>query len=127
MHDPRDATLNILEFNYDKSAKCHKWHNFLRQVLPDEDDRKTLMEFIGYCFLPSHDFESFLFLYGKSGANGKSVILSVIRDFFGAENVSSLQLQQFEGHQTHALVGKFLNIGSEIDKKRHRQKVSSQF
>ena len=116
MHDPRDATLNILEFNYDKSAKCHKWHNFLRQVLPDEDDRKTLMEFIGYCFLPSHDFESFLFLYGKSGANGKSVILSVIRDFFGAENVSSLQLQQFEGHQTHALVGKFLNIGSEIDK-----------
>ena len=74
------------------------------------------MEFIGYCFLPSHDFESFLFLYGKSGANGKSVILSVIRDFFGAENVSSLQLQQFEGHQTHALVGKFLNIGSEIDK-----------
>ena len=116
MHDPRDATLNILEFNYDKSAKCHKWHNFLRQVLPDEDDRKTLMEFIGYCFLPSHDFESFLFLYGKSGANGKSVILSVIRDFFGAENVSSLQLQQFEGHQTHALVGKFLNIGAEIDK-----------
>ena len=116
MHDPRDATLNILEFNYDKNAKCPKWNKFLRQVLPDEDDQKTLMEFIGYCFMPSHEFESFLFLYGKSGANGKSVILSVIRDFFGAENVSSLQLQQFEGHQTHALVGKFLNIGSEIDK-----------
>ena len=116
MHDPRDATLNILEFNYDKGAKCPKWDKFLRQVLPDADDRKTLMEFIGYCFLPSHEFESFLFLYGKSGANGKSVILSVIRDFFGADNVSSLQLQQFEGHQTHALVGKFLNIGSEIDK-----------
>nr|WP_315106799.1 phage/plasmid primase, P4 family [uncultured Campylobacter sp.] len=116
MHDPQDATLNILEFNYDKSAKCPKWNKFLRQVLPDEDDQKTLMEFIGYCFMPSHEFESFLFLYGKSGANGKSVILSVIRDFFGTENVSSLQLQQFEGHQTHALVGKFLNIGSEIDK-----------
>lgn len=116
IHDPRDATLNILEFNYDKGAKCPKWDKFLRQVLPDADDRKTLMEFIGYCFLPSHEFESFLFLYGKSGANGKSVILSVIRDFFGADNVSSLQLQQFEGHQTHALVGKFLNIGSEIDK-----------
>ena len=116
MHDPRDATLNILEFNYDKNAKCPKWNKFLRQVLPDEDDQKTLMEFIGYCFMPSHEFESFLFLYGKSGANGKSVILSVIRDFFGVENVSSLQLQQFEGHQTHALVGKFLNIGSEIDK-----------
>ena len=81
MHDPRDATLNILEFNYDKGAKCPKWDKFLRQVLPDADDRKTLMEFIGYCFLPSHEFESFLFLYGKSGANGKRVFLSVIRDF----------------------------------------------
>ncbi|MGP1485046.1 MAG: hypothetical protein ACTTJC_02965 [Campylobacter sp.] len=67
------------------------------------------MEFIGYCFLLAHDFESFLFLYGKSGANGKSVTLDTIRKFFGDENVSSLQLQQFEGHKTVALV-------SEIDK-----------
>lgn len=77
---------------------------------------KTLMEFIGYCFLPSHEFESFLFLYGKSGANGKSVILDTIRNFFGEDNVSSLQLQQFEGHQLCALTNKLLNIGSEIDK-----------
>lgn len=66
--------------------------------------------------MPSHEFETFLFLYGKSGANGKSVILDTIRSFFGEDNVSSLQLQQFEGHKTHALTNKLLNIGSEIDK-----------
>ena len=115
-HDYKDAATNILKFNYDTSAKCPKWNKFLRDIMSDEDDMKTLMEFIGYCFLPSHEFESFLFLYGKSGANGKSVILDTIRNFFGEDNVSSLQLQQFEGHQLCALTNKLLNIGSEIDK-----------
>ena len=115
-HDYKDAATNILKFNYDTSAKCPKWTKFLRDIMSDEDDIKTLMEFIGYCFMPSHEFESFLFLYGKSGANGKSVILDTIRNFFGEDNVSSLQLQQFEGHQLCALTNKLLNIGSEIDK-----------
>ncbi|WP_107770101.1 phage/plasmid primase, P4 family [Campylobacter concisus] len=115
-HDYKDAATNILKFNYDPSAKSPKWNKFLRDIMSDEDDIKTLMEFIGYCFIPSHEFESFLFLYGKSGANGKSVILDTIRNFFGEDNVSSLQLQQFEGHQLCALTNKLLNIGSEIDK-----------
>ena len=115
-HDYKDAATNILKFNYDTSSKCPKWTKFLRDITSDEDDIKTLMEFIGYCFMPSHEFESFLFLYGKSGANGKSVILDTIRNFFGEDNVSSLQLQQFEGHQLCALTNKLLNIGSEIDK-----------
>ncbi|MDL0088503.1 phage/plasmid primase, P4 family [Campylobacter gastrosuis] len=115
-HDKKDGALTILDFDYDAKATCPKWNRFLKQVLGDEDDIKTLMEFIGYCFLPSHAFESFLFLYGKSGANGKSVILDTIRAFFGDENVSSLQLQQFEGHQLYGLANKLINIGSEIDK-----------
>lgn len=115
-HDIKDGALNILEFSFDENAKCPKWDKFLKQILGDEDDIKTLMEFIGYCFLPSHEFESFLFLYGKSGANGKSVILDTIRNFFGEDNVSALQLQQFEGHQLYGLANKLINIGSEIDK-----------
>lgn len=116
-HNPKDAATNILKFNYNKDATAPKWSKFLKRVLKDEDDRKCLMEFIGYCFLPSHAFEAFLFLYGKSGANGKSVILDVIRNFFGEENTSSLQLQQMEGHKLHALTNKIINIGSEIDAK----------
>ncbi len=75
------------------------------------------MEFIGYCFLPSHDYESFLYLYGKSGANGKSVIMDVIKSFFGKENTSSLDLQDFEGHKLQVLENKIINIGSEVDSK----------
>lgn len=115
-HNKNLCATNILSFNYNTNAKCPKWSKFLSEVMSDEKDRDTLMEFMGYCFLPSHDYESFLFLYGKSGSNGKSVILDVLRSFFGEDNVSSLQLQQFCGHEMHGLSNKILNIGSEIDK-----------
>ncbi|ALV24951.1 phage/plasmid primase [Campylobacter iguaniorum] len=115
-HNKNLCATNILDFDYNKEAKCPKWQHFLNQVMSDAGDQDTLMEFMGYCFLPSHDYESFLFLYGKSGSNGKSVILDVLRSFFGASNVSNLQLQQLEGHEMHGLANKILNIGSEIDK-----------
>ena len=114
-HNKKLYATNMLDFEYHEDAKCPKWERFLDQVMSDED-RLTLMEFIGYCFLPSHDYEAFLFLYGKSGSNGKSVILDVLRSFFGEDNVSNLQLQQLEGHELHGLANKMLNIGSEIDK-----------
>ena len=115
-HRQKDAATNILAFEYNPKTKAPKWSKFLSRVLPDENDQKTLMEFVGYCFMPTHEYETFLYLYGQSGANGKSVILDTIKSFFGDDNISALQLQQLEGHQLHALTGKILNIGSEIDK-----------
>jgi P4 family phage/plasmid primase-like protien len=115
-HRKKDAATNILAFDYDAKAKAPKWRKFLNRVLPEVEDQHALMEFMGYCFMPSHKFETFLFLFGKSGANGKSVILDTIKRFFGDDNVSGLQLQQLEGHQLQALTNKILNIGSEIDK-----------
>ena len=115
-HKKQDAATNILHFTYDTKATAPKWKKFLNRVLPDIEDQLSLMEFIGYCFMPSHAYETFLFLYGKSGANGKSVILDTIKNFFGDDNISGLQLQQLEGHQLAALTNKILNIGSEIDK-----------
>jgi P4 family phage/plasmid primase-like protien len=117
IHSKTDGATNILEFDYHQDAKAPKWEKFLKRVLPNEQDQSTLMEFIGYCFLPSHDYEAFLYLYGKSGANGKSVIMDVIKSFFGKENSSSLDLQDFEGHKLQALENKIINIGSEVDAK----------
>ena len=114
-HDKKDCALNILPVEYNKSSKAPKWQTFLNRILPNQLDQDALMEFIGYCFLPSHEYEKFLLLYGSTGANGKSVVLNVIKDFFGRENVSSLQLHQFEGHELDALQNKIINIGSEIE------------
>lgn len=116
-HDKRDGSTNILKFNYDENAACPKWERFLKRVLPDIQEQEALMQYIGYCLLPTHAFEAFLLLYGKSGANGKSVIMDTISSFFGNENISSLDLQQFQGHELEAISNKFINIGTEIDAK----------
>jgi P4 family phage/plasmid primase-like protien len=109
------ACTNFLDYEYNPNADCPKWHRFLDRVMPDLKEQMSLMEFIGYCFYPSHRFEKFLFLYGKTGQNGKSIILTVIRRLLGDANVSDLQLQDFYGHKTVALFNKTANIGSEID------------
>ncbi len=114
-HKKQDCAMNMLGFAYDEKATAPKWKVFLNRVLPDQNDQDTLMEFIGYCLLPSHNYESFLYLYGSSGANGKSVVLAVIRDFFAKENISYLQLHNFEGHELETLRNKIINIGSEIE------------
>ena len=124
-HKKQDCAMNMLPFNYDAEAKCPKWDKFLKRVVPNEGDRNTIEEFIGYCFLPSHKFESFLVLYGASGANGKSVILEVMRSFFSEENVSSLQLQNFDGHELDALRNKIVNIGAEIEASDLRKSIST--
>lgn len=117
IHDKKDGCTNVLNFDYDPNATAPKWQKFLDRVLPNLDDQATLMEYIGYCFLPSHEYESFLFMYGKSGANGKSVIMETISKFFGSGNVSSLNIQDLEGHNLTAIVNKIINIGSELDTK----------
>ena len=115
VHSKKDCAMNILPLDYDLSATAPKWQSFLNRVLPEKLDQNALMEFFGYCFLPSHRYETFLLMQGSSGANGKSVVLEVMRSFFGRENVSSLQLHEFEGHPLAMLRSKILNIGTEIE------------
>lgn len=112
---PTHLSTTLLDFDYSPDAKCPKWEAMLNRVLPDLDEQKGLQEFFGYCLLPNHNFETFLFLYGDKGANGKSVVLNVLSSFFGVDNVSYLQMQSLKGHELHGLKDKILNIGSEVD------------
>ena len=120
IHDKKDACTNILKFEYDEKATCPKWRKFLNRNIPNKDDQATLMEFIGYCFLPAHNYEAFLYLYGSDGANGKSVIIDTVKEFFGKENTSALDLQNLKGHELEGLVNKLVNVGSELDSKNLR-------
>ena len=115
-HLKADAMTSMLNISYDKNAKAKKWQHFLDEVLPDTTEQNALMEFIGYCFLNTHSFQKFLFLLG-SGANGKSIVLNVIKKFFGRDMTSNVDLQQLFSHEMIGIEGKYINIGSEINPK----------
>ena len=115
-HLKADAMTSMLPISFHKDAAAPKWKRFLSEVLPDKTEQDALMEFIGYCFFNSHSFQKFLFLLG-SGANGKSIVLNVIKKFFGKEITSNVDLQQLYSHELIGIENKYINIGSEINPK----------
>lgn len=61
-----------LPFEYDPEAKAPMFNQYLKRVLPDENCRKVLAEYIGYIFTSGLKLEKVAILYG-GGSNGKSV------------------------------------------------------
>ena len=75
---------------YDPNADCPRFKLFLQEIFdgdPDGDDKaKLILEMIGYTLVSHAKFEHFVLLVG-SGANGKSVVLELIRVLLGKDNV----------------------------------------
>ncbi len=113
---PKYFTLTALEYDYDPLAKSEIWLNFLNEMVPDEDLQRGIQEFFGLCLTKDSSFNIMAFFKGE-GANGKSVILTVLRCMLGKENVSAVGLEAFSPVRTFPLaatMGKYANIVAEL-------------
>ncbi len=103
---------------YDPRAQAPRFIQFMAEVFkgdPDAGDKATaLLEMIGYTLMAHCRHEKFIILVG-SGANGKSVFLSLLEALAGPENVAGVQPSQFDrSFQRAHLHGKLANIVTEI-------------
>jgi putative DNA primase/helicase len=103
---------------YDPAAKCPRFNIFLKEIFENDPDGRekaqALIEMIGYTLISHARFERFALLIG-SGANGKSVVLEVIRALVGRENVTAVQPSQFGNKFQRAhLHLKLANLVTEI-------------
>ena len=103
---------------YDPNADAPMFRAFLGQVFrddPDSDDKiKAVLELIGYTLMSHARHELFVMLIGP-GANGKSVLLSVLEGLLGSENVAGVQPANFDrGFQRAHLHQKLANIVTEL-------------
>ena len=125
-HDPRVFGTAVLPYAFDASATCPLWQQTLHEIFPplgDGDRRQhILQEFFGYCLLPwNHSLEQFVILLG-AGANGKSVILTVLRHVLGSENVSNVPLDALSSEFRAAdMAGKLANIASDMQRMQRVQ------
>lgn len=101
------------------------WDKFLQDVFAGDLEMIEFMQRVmGYCLTGSVTEQKMFFLFG-SGANGKSVLLDVLRAIAGkyAHNLPSeaLMTSRHERHPTTyaALHGKRLAISSEIEESAH--------
>lgn len=81
---------------YDANANCETFANFYNEILPDKNAQKQLLEFLGYCLYYDRPIERSNFILWGSGANGKSTLLGVFREFIGIDNIATLSLHDLE-------------------------------
>jgi len=103
---------------FDPGADAPRFRQFLREVFPSDDGEQraaALLEMIGYTLMAHCRYERFIILVG-AGANGKSVLLSVLEALCGSENVAGVQPAQFANKFQRAhLHNKLANIVTEIE------------
>jgi putative DNA primase/helicase len=117
-HRREDYRTTQIPVAYDPNATAPKFEAFLSQIFAGDDDasdkRQALLELMGYTLMSHSRHEKFVILIG-AGANGKSVLLSVLYALCGPENVAGVQPSQFENKFQRAhLHMKLANIVTEL-------------
>lgn len=100
---------------YDPAIRCEVWENFMREVLPDELDRRAAQEYAGYTLLPEMPYHKIGFMVGE-GRNGKGVFVRTIQSILGSDSVSNIKIDQLNDTHRFAATGLFgmlMNVSSE--------------
>ncbi|QIG53802.1 hypothetical protein G6N82_06205 [Altererythrobacter sp. BO-6] len=117
-HCREDYRTTQIPVAYDPAATAPKFEAFLDQIFVDDSDkaekRQALLELMGYTLMSHARHEKFVMLIG-AGANGKSVLLSVLYALCGSENVAGVQPSSFDNRFQRAhLHMKLANIVTEL-------------
>lgn len=114
--DHRDFLTHQLDFDYNPKAVNQIFLDYLADVLPDADTRRTLQQVAGYLFIKGLKMERVFFLFGE-GANGKSVFFEILSGVIGTDNISNYSLESLtddKGYHRAKIKDKIVNYGTDI-------------
>jgi len=114
-HSPEFLSLNQLPVTFNPFAKPKEVGMFLEEILPNQKDRETLLEFYGYCLYRDYPVQKALVLVG-GGANGKSTAITLLEHLLGKENVSSMSIHELvnDKFRVSELYGKLANLSPDL-------------
>jgi putative DNA primase/helicase len=99
-HNQKDFITKYIDIDYDPTATCPLWIQFLERIIPSEATRQYVQRAVGYSLSGSTREHCFFILYG-TGANGKSTFLDVLREMLagygGVMRAESLMVQNNQG------------------------------
>ena len=75
-HDPADLITKISPVDYDPRAGCDTFDAFLQRIQPDEDNRRFIIDWLGYSLTGDANEQQLAVFHGKGG-NGKGVIIRI--------------------------------------------------
>lgn len=114
-HTPEVMSTVQLNTEYDPSARCPRFHQFLAEVLP-ADAIETAWELMGYLMYSGNPLHKAVMLKGD-GRNGKSTFIKVMNALLGSQNVSHTSLHRLADNRfaTSTLLGKIANLVGDIE------------
>jgi len=121
LHSPEHYITSVLPVEYNPTAICSNFADFLTQILPNEADRTKIQEGFGNSLWTSSSYMICNMLYGE-GYNGKSTLLNVLTALLGRQNISNVSLQALAENRfaPAELYGKLANIYADIESKELR-------
>ena len=114
-HDPRLFCLNGVDFDFDPKAEAPRWHQFLHEVWPnDEEAVATLQEFFGLWLVDETKYQKALGLIGDP-RSGKGTIGRVLKGLLGSVSYVAIGLQTLgEDFGLANLIGKKLALVPDV-------------
>lgn len=122
--DPSILGFTALPYEYDPNASCPSWTKFIAETLPDLDSQQFIQEWFGYNIMPAWTANNKSLLMEGKGANGKSVVCTVLRQLLGPENVSHVNLEAFTAERTFPLAVMFGKLANIVEDMNEIQKVN---
>lgn len=114
--DYKDMLLFQLPFEYNPDAEAPRFMKFLDEVVPEENAKIVICEYIAYIFAKHLKWEKCMVFLG-AGGNGKSVLMNIIVALLGEQNVTHFSLGDLcdnKGYHRAEIENKLLNACSEI-------------
>jgi P4 family phage/plasmid primase-like protien len=104
-----------INYSYDAQADCPRWKQFIDEITDGAEDRKKMLQqMFGYCLSHDNRYQKCFYLLGN-GANGKSILLSILEALIGEENTSHVEIAFLNSDfQRIKLAESMINICNDI-------------
>ena len=116
-HDPKYRCVNQIPHRYDPGGdpQGDAVEEWMRFIVPDQDDREMLLEFVGYSMTRDVRQQKFMILNGEGGT-GKSTVIRMIEAVIGSNNLSSISLNELtQRFSAYGLLGRLLNSCADLE------------
>ena len=102
-HDPRDLLTKVVPVQADRTAKCPIFKKFLERISGDDPDLASYIQrAVGYSLSGETTEQVFFFVFGRTGQNGKSTLVNLIREMLGDYGLhtqtESLLVKQYDNN-----------------------------
>ena len=122
-HEPWLWTHDGVGFDYNPDARCPRWQEFLRELFPDDEEaRRLIEEQLGYGMTIDNQFEKAALWVGPP-RSGRGTIAHIQELLVGANGHTSLNIHTWHGTENsrQGMVGKRVGIFHDVRLKPPKQ------